>query len=84
MEVQLSNGNVHSPVFEMSPNDNGEDSELNIFQEPADFYQPEKKPTFVSHQTLSGQEITLRLVGHSPLWVSYHSTTSLSYTLLGS
>jgi nicotinamide N-methyltransferase len=45
--------------------------EIDIFQEPADFYQPEKQPTFASHQLLSGTELRIRLVGHNPLWVRY-------------
>lgn len=40
-----------------------------IFQEPEDFYPPESPPTFAQHTLLSGQTITLRLVGHNPLWV---------------
>jgi nicotinamide N-methyltransferase len=44
---------------------------LDLFQEPADFYEPEKQATFASHQLLSGKELTVRLVGHNPLWVSY-------------
>ncbi|KAL5119822.1 Protein N-terminal and lysine N-methyltransferase efm7 [Pleosporales sp. CAS-2024a] len=45
----------------------GEES-LDLFQEPTDFYQPEKQATFASHQLLSGQELSVRLVGHNPLW----------------
>ncbi|KAI5378178.1 hypothetical protein J4E82_003208 [Alternaria postmessia] len=41
---------------------------LDLFQEPADFYEPEKQATFASHQLLSGKEFTVRLVGHNPLW----------------
>ena len=40
-----------------------------LFQEPLDYYAPEKQPTQAHHRTLGGQELTLRLVGHSPLWV---------------
>lgn len=43
---------------------------MGLFQEPADFFEPEKQATFASHQLLSGQELTVRLVGHNPLWVS--------------
>ena len=45
---------------------------LDLFQEPADYYEPEKQPTFASHTTRSGQEIQVRLVGHNPLWVRHH------------
>ncbi|KAI4940122.1 uncharacterized protein J4E92_001410 [Alternaria infectoria] len=41
---------------------------LDLFQEPTDFYEPEKQATFASHQLLSGKELTVRLVGHNPLW----------------
>lgn len=48
---------------------------LDLFQEPADFYEPEKEATFATHRLLSGKEFTVRLVGHNPLWVrlNYHS-----------
>ncbi|KAI9844680.1 MAG: nicotinamide n-methyltransferase [Sclerophora amabilis] len=39
-----------------------------IFIEPKDYYKPEKDATFASHTLLSGNELTLRLVGHNPLW----------------
>ncbi|ERF70482.1 hypothetical protein EPUS_07338 [Endocarpon pusillum Z07020] len=39
-----------------------------IFKEPEDFYPPETPPSFAQHTLLSGQTITLRLVGHNPLW----------------
>jgi hypothetical protein len=48
-----------------------EEESLDLFQEPADFYEPEKQASFASHQLLSGQELNVRLVGHNPLWVSY-------------
>jgi hypothetical protein len=47
-----------------------EDEGIDLFQEPADFYEPEKQATFASHQLVSGEELTVRLVGHNPLWVS--------------
>ncbi|KIW14085.1 hypothetical protein PV08_06866 [Exophiala spinifera] len=48
----------------------GEDdaASLDIFQEPEDFYQPEKPATFTTYTLKTGQVINLRLVGHSPLW----------------
>ncbi|KAF2689139.1 hypothetical protein K458DRAFT_292365 [Lentithecium fluviatile CBS 122367] len=45
-----------------------DEGEVDLFQEPADFYQPEKQATFASHQLLSGNELNIRLVGHNPLW----------------
>lgn len=41
---------------------------LDMFQEPADFYQPEKQATFATHKLQSGSDLTVRLVGHNPLW----------------
>jgi hypothetical protein len=52
-----------------------EEEGLGMFQEPADFYEPEKQATFASHQLLSGKELTVRLVGHNPLWVRVQSLT---------
>ncbi|PVH96985.1 hypothetical protein DM02DRAFT_616872 [Periconia macrospinosa] len=42
--------------------------DLDLFQEPADYYPPEKQPTFAAHKLLSGTELNIRLVGHNPLW----------------
>lgn len=50
-----------------SETDEGEG--LDLFQEPADFYQPEKQATFATHKLLSGTDLNVRLVGHNPLWV---------------
>lgn len=40
-----------------------------LFQEPEGYFEPEKEPTFATHKLLVGQELTVRLVGHNPLWV---------------
>lgn len=53
-----------------------EDEGLDLFQEPADYYQPEKQATFASHKLLSGKDLTVRLVGHNPLWVRPHSCSN--------
>ncbi|KAK4556997.1 Protein N-terminal and lysine N-methyltransferase efm7 [Recurvomyces mirabilis] len=45
-----------------------EDGAAGLFQEPEDFYRPEKQPTNVEHRLLNGEVLVLRLVGHSPLW----------------
>ncbi|OCK77194.1 hypothetical protein K432DRAFT_407540 [Lepidopterella palustris CBS 459.81] len=45
-----------------------EDDTVDIFEEPADFYQPEKNATYATHSLISGEELQVRLVGHSPLW----------------
>jgi nicotinamide N-methyltransferase len=42
---------------------------LDLFQEPAEFYQPEKPATFTTYTLKNAQDLSLRLVGHSPLWV---------------
>ncbi|MCJ1374368.1 nicotinamide n-methyltransferase [Loxospora ochrophaea] len=39
-----------------------------LFQEPPDYFPPEKPATFVTHTLLSGETLQLRLVGHNPLW----------------
>jgi EEF1A N-terminal glycine/lysine methyltransferase len=39
-----------------------------LFDEPQDFYPPSPKPTTEKHTLLSGRELSLRLVGHNPLW----------------
>ncbi|KIX04066.1 uncharacterized protein Z518_07619 [Rhinocladiella mackenziei CBS 650.93] len=49
--------------------DDGQASEsLDLFQEPPDFYQPDKPATFTNYTLKNGHTVTLRLVGHSPLW----------------
>jgi hypothetical protein len=53
-----------------------DEGEVDLFQEPADFYQPEKQATFASHQLLSGTELRIRLVGHNPLWVRFLFVTT--------
>lgn len=45
-----------------------EDSAAGLFADPPDFYPPSPKATFATHRLLSGTELTLRLVGHNPLW----------------
>lgn len=42
-----------------------------LFNEPEDFYQPEKPATFTTYTLTNGRLFNLRLVGHSPLWVCY-------------
>ncbi|KAF7912026.1 uncharacterized protein EAE98_011783 [Botrytis deweyae] len=39
-----------------------------LFAEPEDYYPPSPKPTTETHTLLSGQTLTLHLVGHNPLW----------------
>jgi nicotinamide N-methyltransferase len=50
-----------------------EDVGIDLFQEPEGFYEPEKQPTFATHKLLSGKDLSIRLVGHNPLWVRFPS-----------
>lgn len=54
-----------------------EEGGLDLFQEPADYFEPEKEATFATHKLLSGEEFTVRLVGHNPLWVRLHHSLAL-------
>jgi nicotinamide N-methyltransferase len=48
------------------------DSEnIDLFTEPSDYYPPSPKPTTETHTLLSGKTLTVRLVGHNPLWGHY-------------
>lgn len=57
----------------MADSDSSEVEDNGLFDEPEDFYQPEKQPTFETHKLLDGRELQLRLVGHNPLWVGAFS-----------
>ncbi|TVY93549.1 Protein N-terminal and lysine N-methyltransferase [Lachnellula willkommii] len=49
--------------------DGDSDSEtMNLFTDPPDYYPPSPKPTTETHTLLSGRVLSLRLVGHNPLW----------------
>lgn len=50
-----------------------------MFQEPSDYFQPEKSCTHTDYTLLSGKKLRLRLVGHNPLWVPTHDLSSTSY-----
>ena len=52
----------------MASTDGSDDEELDMFREPSDYYPPEKPHQIVQHTLQSGQAISLRLLGHSPLW----------------
>ena len=66
----------------MAPSDVGEDPrieegegegdiealDIDLFAEPADYYPPSPTPTTETHTLQSGETLTLRLVGHNPLW----------------
>ena len=49
--------------------DDAQADTIDLFQEPDDFYEPEKPPTFIQYTLSDGRQLELRLVGHSPLWV---------------
>lgn len=55
--------------MEHSDDEDDTSAPLDLFEEPPNFYQPEKLPTFTTYTLQNGQPLTLRLVGHSPLWV---------------
>ena len=40
-----------------------------MFQEPSGYFQPEQPAKVIEHNLLSGETLSLRLVGHNPLWV---------------
>ena len=46
-----------------------------LFQEPNDYFQPEKPYTYADYTLRSGQTLRLRLVGHNPLWVPTYELT---------
>jgi hypothetical protein len=46
-----------------------ESIDVDLFQEPTDYYRPEAEATFATHTLRSGERLRLRLVGHNPLWV---------------
>jgi len=50
------------------PEEVSDSEELDLFQEPKDYYAPAKPNTFTTYTTKNGTELTLRLVGHNPLW----------------
>ena len=54
-----------------------EDHVLNddLFAVPDGFYEPDQPATFATYMLRSGQPLTLRLVGHNPLWVRRHPAT---------
>jgi len=40
-----------------------------LFREPADYFPPPLPHTFTTYTLTTGQTLSLRLVGHNPLWV---------------
>jgi len=64
------------PVEIMSDSHSDSEGELGLFAEPEGYYQPEKEPTFAKHEMQDGRELSLRMVGHNPLWVRKLKITS--------
>ncbi|KAF8418996.1 hypothetical protein EV426DRAFT_678389 [Tirmania nivea] len=48
--------------------DTEDDTPLDLFEEPPSYRPTTPSPTFSTHTLLSGPTLTLRLVGHDPLW----------------
>jgi hypothetical protein len=74
---------VWADRYSMSDTHNSDDEgDLGLFAEPEGYYQPEKQPTLASHAMQDGRELTLRMVGHNPLWVRLsHRCFSLAHGL---
>lgn len=53
----------------MDTDESDSDVAVDIFQEPSDYFKPDKEHTFVEYDLKNGQKLSLRLVGQSPLWV---------------
>ncbi len=56
---------------------------LDIFQEPPDFFERKREFAFESFRLASGEEVSLRLVGHSPLWVRQMQVSQFRMLCLG-
>jgi nicotinamide N-methyltransferase len=52
----------------MPSSDSDPEEGLDLFADPPDFYPPSPKPTTETHTLLTGRVLSLRLVGHNPLW----------------
>lgn len=57
------------PLQKMMSSDEDETLSNTMFEEPDDYFQPEKLSTYTDYTLLSGQKLHLRLVGYNPLWV---------------
>ncbi|KAK4229475.1 hypothetical protein QBC38DRAFT_110620 [Podospora fimiseda] len=68
----MTDPNPPNPPPHKVDNDDDSDSssvasDLDLFADPENYYPPTPPPTTQQHTTLSGETITLHLVGHSPL-----------------
>lgn len=73
----------------MSDSHSDDEGDLGMFADPEGYYEPEKEPTFAKHEMQDGRELSLRMVGHNPLWVgtlialaSRHRAIKVSISLL--
>jgi len=57
-----------NPVKDYDRGDGSDTEGLDLFTEPEDYYPPSPPPTTETHTLLTGQVLTLHLVGHNPLW----------------
>lgn len=63
----------------MSSSDEGASENLDLFNEPEGFFQEKKEPTTIVHKTLNGEQLSLRLVGYSPLWVGARGSVEVHF-----
>ena len=68
------NLNIYIRIYIMS-SDEDEILSTALFQEPNDYFQPEKPCTYADYTLRSGQTLHLRLVGQNPLWVPAYELT---------
>ena len=59
-----------APIANSPPemSDTDDDTPIDHFEEPPSYCPTTPPPTFSTHTLLSGPTLTLRLVGHDPLW----------------
>ncbi len=57
-----------NPVEDCERGDDSDTEGLDLFTEPEDYYPPSPPSTTETHTLLTGQVLTLHLVGHNPLW----------------
>jgi len=55
----------------MPDSDSEEEGYSDIFTEPEGFREAEKQPTFETYRLRDGRELSLRMIGHSALWVGF-------------
>lgn len=68
-ETSHGEGLVFPDDHSMSGSESEEEGYSDIFTEPEGFREAEKQPTFETYQLPDGSVLSLRLIGHSALWV---------------